>query len=537
MMMPIRAAVLAGILVSAAAIPTAGSTAQKREPDGALDAALQVFWAADDPLKKARAIEGVLATRPEFEELWARLEAGRSYSPDVATGRVVLTRSSKEGVEHHHMVVIPEHYDPRRKYPVRFYLHGDVQRPAWQPDGNWWRNYRRIAAPERIAVFPSSWRESRWWQESQVKNLAAILDGLKRTYNIDENRVHLIGASDGGTGVYFQAFRASTQWAAFLPFISNPIVLTNPRIGVDGQIYVVNLTNKPFFAVNGGRDPLYPPGAVIPFMELFKKAGVPLQFRMKAGSGHTTRWWPEEAAAIDSFIDSTPRNPLPDHLAWETERTDRYDRIHWLLITELGSVEGESSFKEFNSVIMRPPLSLGVKMDEGSTHGVRLVEVESRSPAGSAGLRTGDLIVEAGGAETPTPRELRRVLSGYGFGSSIPVTIVRDGGRRKLTLRVPEEPAPRSLPAFPHAAPSGRIELERRDNTVRVRCRGVRRYMLLLSPEQFDFSKPLRVFTNDAESFNGDIAPDVRALLKWAARDNDRTMLFGAELEIDVAGR
>jgi hypothetical protein len=30
------------------------------------------------------------------------------------------------------------------------------------------------------------------------------------------------------------------------------------------------------------------------------------------------------------------------------------------------------------------------------------------------------------------------------------------------------------------------------------------------------------------------VEPSVATLLKWAARDNDRTMLFGAEVNIDL---
>ena len=37
--------------------------------------------------------------------------------------------------------------------------------------------------------------------------------------------------------------------------------------------------------------------------------------------------------------------------------------------------------------------------------------------------------------------------------------------------------------------------------------------------------------------FNGRVDPSVASLLKWAARDNDRTMLFVAELRINLATR
>ena len=78
------------------------------------------------------------------------------------------------------------------------------------------------------------------------------------------------------------------------------------------------------------------------------------------------------------------------------------------------------------------------------------------------------------------------------------------------------------------------MQLARDGNNIGVVTRGVRRYTLLLSPEQFDFSQPFRVTTNDVLSFEGVVEPRAETLLGWAARDRDRTMLFGTELEIEV---
>ncbi len=70
-----------------------------------------------------------------------------------------------------------------------------------------------------------------------------------------------------------------------------------------------------------------------------------------------------------------------------------------------------------------------------------------------------------------------------------------------------------------------------------VRTRGVRRFKLLLSPDEFDFDQPVRVSVNGRTAFDGRVQRSVLTLLTWAARDNDRTMLFGAELRIDVPAR
>jgi hypothetical protein len=87
---------------------------------------------------------------------------------------------------------------------------------------------------------------------------------------------------------------------------------------------------------------------------------------------------------------------------------------------------------------------------------------------------------------------------------------------------------------FDNTHPSGRVDLARSGNTVTASTRGVAEFTLLLSPDAFDFSKPVKVEANGRVVFNGRVEPSVETLLKWAARDNDRTMLFTAELTVKL---
>jgi hypothetical protein len=87
---------------------------------------------------------------------------------------------------------------------------------------------------------------------------------------------------------------------------------------------------------------------------------------------------------------------------------------------------------------------------------------------------------------------------------------------------------------FPPQRESGRIDLVRAGNTVQATSRGVGAFTLLLSPDQFDLNRAVRVVVNGRTAFEGPIQKNVRTLLRWAARDNDRTMLFAAELPIEV---
>jgi predicted esterase len=89
-------------------------------------------------------------------------------------------------------------------------------------------------------------------------------------------------------------------------------------------------------------------------------------------------------------------------------------------------------------------------------------------------------------------------------------------------------------PMFARSKPSGRVDISGSGNTITARSRGVAQFTLLLSPDVIDFSQPVIVTVNDRPVSQSRIAKDLATLLKWAARDNDRTMLFGAELTVEV---
>ena len=505
-----------------------------------LNAAVDAFWVAGSPDDIDRAVQAILALDPDVEPLWTRLRAGAAYDADVTPGRQVLTRENADGVEYRYELFVPDDYDPARRYPVRVYLHGGVARPR-RDEAPFWRNAEQYARDDAIVVFPESWADAMWWHASQVENLTGMLNDIKRRYNVNENAVYLLGVSDGATGVFYHAFQAPTPWAAFLSFNGHPGVLANPSTSADGQMYVTNLRNRPFFAINGGQDRLYPVESVVPFLQLFVNAGVHVDFHPKPEAGHNMRWWAEESPNIDEFIVGQGRRPLPDRLIWETESTDRFNRAHWVVITALGSVDGESSFDNFNDITPpAPSVPIGFnrlrELDTGA--GIQLVDIGPGSMADVAGVRPGDILVEANGIAVVTVDDLRAAVQAPRDTPGLPLRIEREGESITFTLSPPDDvPPPPSRQAFPHPEPSGRVQLARNGNDVVVVTRGVRRYTLLLSPEQFDFTQPFRVTTNEVLSFEGMVEPSPATLLHWAARDRDRTMLFGAALEIEVGAK
>ena len=373
------------------------------------------FFSADDPGDAARAAERLLEAHVDFETLWTRLKAGRRYTE--GRRRTHQYRSVVEGTTFEAEIEIPEEYDPGRRWPVRVQLHGGVNRPLDAPRRQR-ANSLRAETPQ-IYVHPRAWSGAQWWNANQVAHIEHLADKLKREYNVDESLVYITGFSDGGTGAYFFGMRAPTLFSAILPLHGHIGVLENPAVGADGRIFPLNLANRPLLITNGGLDRLYPVANTSRYIERLQRGGVALTFRPLMNVGHDTSWWPAERAAIERFIAQHPREPHPARLSWETERTDRYNRIDWLVLQK---------------------------------------------------------IKEA----------------------------------------------------------SGRVDLVRRENVIEATTRGVRTFKLLLSPDALDFSRPVAVIVNGREVFKQVVAKDPAVLLKWAARDNDRTRLYAAEITIEV---
>jgi dienelactone hydrolase len=87
---------------------------------------------------------------------------------------------------------------------------------------------------------------------------------------------------------------------------------------------------------------------------------------------------------------------------------------------------------------------------------------------------------------------------------------------------------------FQHRKRSGRVDIRRTGNQFDAIVRDVASFTLLLSPDAIDFGKAVIVTVNGKQVFSDVVRKDPVTLMRWAARDNDRTALYEAELKIAV---
>jgi hypothetical protein len=432
-------------IVSLVLILACAAAVGAQSAPAAVDAAMRAFWSADSSGEIAAATRQLVAARVGYEELVARLKRGRDYTRQ-RTGRVNV--SSRDGANTlDNVIEVPAEYDPSRPWPVRVTLHGGVGREAPGPGDDPARPLtNRIPSAGEIVVHPRAWAGSEWWTAGQVTNIRRLLDRVKRDYNVDESRVYVTGISDGGTGVYFLAMRDATPWAACLPLNAHPLVLANPDVGADGPLYAGNLVNCPLRVVNGGRDQLYPAASVTPFIEMFRRGSIAVDFQVYPDAGHDVSWWPQERPRFEAFLAAHRRIAHPEKISWETERIDRYNRFRWLVIDRLGRRESD----------------------------VALPDVNRYARAG------------------------------------------------------------KEVELYDRTRPSGRVDAVRRGNGFELQTRGVQQVTLLLSSDVIDFARPVRVTVNGRVVHEATVKPSVADAVKWAAVDDDRIMLYGAELKVAV---
>lgn len=513
------------VCAAAACLSSGHLVGQSRVPAAAADAAFAAFWEAADPDTAHAASAAILDSGITFADAFARLRTGRPYSRHVPTG-VVLDSRHGDGEEFFYSVDVPPTYDPGRRYRVRVQLHGGV--------GAGEDNRRRgtgaiggMAGDEQIYIIPTAWLDVPWWSEKQLRNLRAILDRVKRTYNIDENGVVVSGVSDGGTASYYIAMRDTTPYASFLPLIGSLMQLAGRTLNLD-DVYPNNLLNKPFFVVNTGRDLLYPTRDIDPVIRNLQRAGVRVEYRPRPDGEHDVAWWPAVRPEFERFANGRPRVAYPDVLTWQSGQGDRFNRAHWLVIDEVAET-ADTKLPDVNQIPTPKALVFGML-----TSGARVTRVIPNSDAAALGLRNRDVIVAINGDPVGADADLDLVFGTCcPAGAAVAVTVSRGNERVLLEGTIGGRTLyGDNVPLFPRRRPSGRVDLVKSGNTVRAATSGVAAFTLLLSPDAFDFRQPVTVIANGQVVHDRGVVPSLATLLRWAAADNDREMLFGAELRV-----
>jgi pimeloyl-ACP methyl ester carboxylesterase len=228
-------------------------------------------------------------------------------------------------------VYIPSGYDARKPHSLLVYSPGGwFGRKNFVPDKAKEFAFENPVLPfvekeNFIEIFPAGNNSVGTYQFEGIENIRQIVAKTKRIFNIDDNRVYLMGFSDGGVGVFRTAVFMPTDYAAFYAVNGRPFT---------GNSFV-NMSNRPFYSLSSTEDSVFEIETTRSYFDFAKTVGADWTYREIAGADHYYLPFLEDyLPAIFSHIKANSRRPFRSRLNWETPWSP-IGKIDWMEITEI----------------------------------------------------------------------------------------------------------------------------------------------------------------------------------------------------------
>lgn len=192
-----------------------------------------------------------------FDELylqraWRSARQPKGYQKD----RPVALRADKLMENACYTLLVPKEYDPLRPTPLVIGLHGGGAGGADGKlvvgAGHQAMNFYRGECETRGWICACPTAVVAGWGGPNNDLIDALLEELFALYNIDENRVYLVGHSMGGGGTWRQGCRIPETWAAIAPASGYGV----------GSITKLDKTKTGFYVYHSDDDPRCPCGPV-----------------------------------------------------------------------------------------------------------------------------------------------------------------------------------------------------------------------------------------------------------------------------------
>ena len=205
-------------------------------------------------------------------------------------------------------------------------LHGGGGAPKDVNDGQW-QNQKFLYTPgEGVYVAPrapwDAW--DMWFQEPIDSMYLQLIKAMVTHYNVNPDKVYIMGYSAGGDGIWRLAPRMADHWAAASMMAGHP-----------GDVSLVNVRNLPFMIWCGGKDEAYnrnreaaKRGVEMDSLQAQDPEGYIHETHILTDKGH---WMDHEDRAAIPWIAQYRRNPWPTHLVWQQESVLK-EHFYWISV-------------------------------------------------------------------------------------------------------------------------------------------------------------------------------------------------------------
>ena len=190
-------------------------------------------------------------------------------------------------------------------------MHGGGNAPTSLNDSQW-ENQKRLYQPaEGVYVCPRApWDDWDMWFKNPIdKMFEELIQTMMLYYDVNPDKVYLMGYSAGGDGVWRMAPRMADHWAAASMMAGHP-----------GDVSLLGVRNLPFMLWCGGEDAAYNRnkevalrGVEMDSLQRSDPEGYVHETHIVAGKPH---WMDLEDKAALPWMAKYKRNPYPKTVVW-----------------------------------------------------------------------------------------------------------------------------------------------------------------------------------------------------------------------------
>ncbi|MBN2081340.1 PDZ domain-containing protein [bacterium] len=450
--------------------------------------------------------------------------------PAIAGGEAYLRENlCLDDVTRPWVLYVPTGYDPAEPTPLLVALHGGVSRPEIRAEPLEEvrdSGYTAFAGEHgMLMAFPFGQEGASWWDEVGMTNIRDIIRAVKTECNVNDDRVYMLGFSDGGSAGFGHAMLVPSDYAAFFAL--------NGHMGVyslDGDLptYAPNMANTPVYAITTFDDELYPSNRMRPTIELALAAGADITYYEHEGQ-HDLTYGDVEFPKIAAFMDRHPREPLPARLTWETARPE-YGLCRWFSIDQMAIREAADWHRDYNTVLVDETITVGfVPADGYAGEGILVGSVVDDSAADDIGLLAGDIIVRAGDCEIIDGDDLWKYKQTLQRGDYIELEVQRDDTLVPLSGHLPDISG---YLLFKRELPSARANLQFSANRIEIQGSRLSAFSVRVHPQMIDLTHNLVINVDGECVYDAVVEPDLAYMLGNFLASRDRKLLYVAEVQV-----
>ncbi|TDO20889.1 alpha/beta hydrolase-fold protein [Pedobacter duraquae] len=280
-------------------------------------------------------------------ELSKKIKTFNTFSKPLKTGFWTLYKIKvSDTLTVPFMVYIPKGYNPGQSTPLYIYLHGaiinrkDFANPAWIERGQEIKIVEKAQTNNAFIIYPFGRKDFGWlYHQKAFETIVSELGMVKSMYNIDDNKVYVMGHSNGGSGAYWFAVNHPTPFAAFVGLNYLPKVYA-------GNTSLRNMENAtPFYGISGSKDNNFPLLLINGMYTYAKTNGANWTNYTRQGEHTLAVFQRDSINFIFDTLSKTKRDPLPKKLQWETDNI-KNGRNGWLEILELDTLKPRADWQQ-----------------------------------------------------------------------------------------------------------------------------------------------------------------------------------------------